>query len=310
MNLLNRNTNAAEWLLGGTESKKKTWTAVKMARGQATPAAATGACCTRRNVCGTSCPSVVPSARRRRELPRPPVPPVAPAVPLARHSGLRPLLRNFGIVAALTALSTLRGACAQANIGTVTCKVTADNFLDYFAVDGTSFTIDTTCGRDWNKICTFSFADNSMNAQVVSVSGEEEGILAAGAFCPAAGLALTCSSTYTASAWNKVKSDTSWKSYSAMTRLTGTSWAAASFDDSTWTAAATSTSRFSCASCGTNGAGEAFAKIWGWVIRERAFGCARHVCFVGVVVGDGIVLSCYCSREVRGGAAPPPTFSA
>jgi hypothetical protein len=143
-----------------------------------------------------------------------------------------------------------------------------DNTLLYFAVDGVSFFIDsavaTSCGRDWNTPCTLSFNDTSLAAgQVLAVEGDDIIIRAAGTYCSVSGMAMTCSSTHPASAWNSVKSDFSWKSWSNMTRLVGTSWAAKSFNDSTWVAPNASTSSFHCNSCGLNGAGQSLSKIWG-----------------------------------------------
>ena len=184
-----------------------------------------------------------------------------------RHLRLQSLLMRFtGVVAAVMFVLPSRAA-AQASIGTVTCKATVDNTLAYFAVGGTSYasSITALCGPKWENICTFTFPDYSWDGQVVALYGDDAAATAAGSYCPAAGLALTCSSTNSTSGWNKVKSDTSWKSYSAMTPLSDTSWAAQTFVDTSWGSAVASSSKFTCTSCGTNGAGEAFSKIWACV---------------------------------------------
>jgi hypothetical protein len=183
------------------------------------------------------------------------------------------LLWFIAVVVALALVSVPDRASAQTNMGTVTCKLTVDNIVEYAAVDGESLTMSSTCATMWETPCTLTFADNSLNGQVIAVEGSELLTnVAAGAFCASAGFAIVCKSTYTASAWNSVLSDSTWRSSSSMTRYSSQAWARANYDDSAWTSAVTSTSLFHCNSCGNNGAGQTWLKIWGCV-RVRAHSC-------------------------------------
>jgi hypothetical protein len=197
--------------------------------------------------------------------------------------------------AAACIIAMATGASAQTSIGTVTCKATVDNTLSYFAVDAVSFFIpdaaSTDCGRSWQSPCTFSFPDDSMQGQVVALEGSDDSAaLPVGTYCKAAGLALSCASDYPASAWNDVKSDLTWTTSSAMTQVAGASWAAEAFDDSGWLAAVTSTSGFTCRSCGKNGNGQSFTKIWGCVCSFDA----RRVCMCVCVRVGGRAGRCVC----------------
>jgi hypothetical protein len=169
------------------------------------------------------------------------------------------------LLSAALMLAILPGqASAQTNVGTVTCNLTVDNTVEYAAVDGVSLTLSSTCATLWQTPCTVTFADNSLNGQVIAVEGSEEmQTVAAGAFCATAGFAIVCKSTYAASAWNNVRSDFTWQSYSTMTRFSSQAWARPTFDDSGWATAVNSTSLFHCSSCGNNGAGQTWLGIWG-----------------------------------------------
>ena len=161
---------------------------------------------------------------------------------------------------------------------TVTCAFTLDNYVGRVFVDGADITAQLegqSCTDNWRQECVITFDDLTSDEiwQVIAVSGDDaSAALGEGQYCTVAGFAMACSSTVAGSPWNDVKSDFTWKSYSAMDALDETvEWGAVDFSDNSWQFAVETESAFNCNGCGTTGNGDSAEKVWAAGCSDQAY---------------------------------------
>lgn len=141
-----------------------------------------------------------------------------------------------------TTTTTTTTTTTAATAGTCTCEFTIDNYVAEVYVDGSDVTSQVSGDlQNWPTKKTLVFECNAQTLFAINGADAEHG-------CSTGDFAIKCTSTNSASPWNGLTADQSWKAFGGQCHSGGctrgiadppANWYSPSFDDSSWKAAAT-----------------------------------------------------------------------
>ena len=141
----------------------------------------------------------------------------------------------------------------------VTCKFTADNYVDSVYFDGVDITSRVSGAlTTWQSTKQVTFVAPPGRAAALAIDTSELSESCPGGFETCGGLLLACQSTD--AGWGSLRSQVggSWLTYG---QAPPPDWFANEIDTATWLPPLVSTSGFSCSGCGTTSSGLAPEKI-------------------------------------------------
>ena len=137
----------------------------------------------------------------------------------------------------------------------ITCTFTVDDRVLEVFVNGEDVTPTGTCLTSWQTACSVTFDSVHNRSNVLAIKGYD-GSFSSGC-CEYAGLAVTCSSSGSAS-WDALSSNTAnWVAYGATTDSDPSETWYAGDDLSAFSTPCVGTSTFYCSSCESS-----YTKIW------------------------------------------------